>query len=273
MSSIPLTERLTMLAIITLAAILLLSPGCREPETTIQTAGGGKIDTESMVIARVGDTDIMLKDLIFSVPAFAYLQQNLIGSEIFSQEARKRGVYPTEEKIQEAYDKQIQGQGGEEGILKQFPPSIPRDVALKYFRNQYVLTQLLQQAIMEDEFVKKQGTPTEDQITQVWNEREQSFRTSIAAERKIAADQVTMDMARQQIEDQLKQQWLGQNGAKFMDDLTKSYPVENYLLQQYSTTQTEEVIVPEVGQRSAQPGEGGVSPQGTPPGQPGGQGN
>ena len=262
--------------VISLAAIVLLVVGCTEgKKSAAGSAGpGGSLPAE-MVVAKVGDSNITLGDLLFSFQVLAYLEQGVIEYQIYTQEARKRGVYPSAEKIDEAFKKGLEGQGGEENLMKQIPAKfagIPKELIMQEFRKGST-TQLLQQAIAEDIFIKEKGDPTQDEVNQMFTQMGDGLKGQVATEKGIKPEEVTVDMALPKIKEALKQRWMGENAQKFIEELVKSYQVKNYILDQIQATMKpvkEDVQVPEMPKSGADTEESIPSPDATPETKPGG---
>lgn len=224
---------------------MMFPVACTEPESARQGSVSDFAGLENFVIARVGETDIYLTDLLFSLPGFGYLHQGLITVAIYEEEAKARKVYPSNEKIMEFYNRMIEQQGGVEQFLMQFPPVIPKQAALKAMKQQS-LQQAVQQAILDDEYMKKHGAPTEEEVTQMWEERKENWKSVVSSRENVKPEEVTMEMARKDIEEAIKNQWMGMNASQFLENLTKNYPVENLMLNYYNSINPEDVKVPEI---------------------------
>jgi hypothetical protein len=264
------------IAVIVIATMALLVFGCSEtPKPAATDKTGAPTSTSpgqvpiDIVVGKVGDGDIKLGDLLYSAQVLAYFQQGIANNEIYTQEAKKRGVYPTPEKIDESFNKTLESQGGMEGLMKSLPPalkSIPQDLIMNEIRKQSVM-QLLQQAIVEDEYKKVKGEPTQAELDQMWTQQGDGLKGQIASENKIKPEEVTQEMALPKLKDAIKQKWMGENGQKLFEELTKSYTVQNYILDQYIKDHPvkEEAVVPTVGAP-----EGAVKLPGAPPASPSG---
>jgi hypothetical protein len=245
--------------------ILAFAPGCKETANEAAPTGGSTAGSNGntipidMPIVKVGDSDVKLGDLLFSAQTFWYLEQSLITNQVYFEEARKRGIYPTQADIDTKYLETMNQQGGEEQFLSSLPPSIPKALAIQDMKNN-AIKQIIQEALLKDEFNKQHGPITDTELNQLWTDRGESLRPSIASEKGIPPEQVTMEMARTQLEDQIRNQWYSQNAQKFLDDLVASYQVENYLREQYSATHPEDVVVPEVGEEPNSPLSGMIPP-------------
>jgi hypothetical protein len=229
-----------ILAIIALVSAIIFIVGCTstavKPTGEVKTAGKGQIPVNDVIVAKVGDAEINLGTVMYSLSMMAYLKQGVIMNAIYEQEAKKRGVYPTPEKIEEAFKKSIDSQGGEDKLMQSIPPTLadlPRPLILAEFRNQST-GRLVQTAILEDEFKKVHGENyTQEELDSTWNQASQSIKTQMATDKGITPEEVTMDMALPKIQELIRQKWMGENGQKFFDDLTKAYPVTNFLMDQY----------------------------------------
>jgi hypothetical protein len=253
---------LTAIAIIALVASVLLVAGCNgaKPQPikdSTPAPGASPAPSDNAPVAKVGDVEITYGDLLYTVDVIVYMKQKLINSSIFEQEAKKRGVYPTQDAIEAAYKKDMDAQGGEDKLLKGIPPTladIPKELFLKYFRNQSI-QQFLQKAILEDEFKKQHGDFKQEELDQVWTQETETLRNSIANEKGIKPEQVTEDMATAKLQESVKQKWMGQNAQKALESIMKSYTVDNYLLDQYLAAHPaakEEAQVPAIQKSDSQ---------------------
>jgi hypothetical protein len=105
---------------------------------------------------------------------------------------------------------------------------------------------MVTQALLDDEFAKQHGPITDQELNDLWATMPEQQKTQIATQQGIAPENMTMEMARPQLEQQIKGQWSNANGTKFIEDLKKSYQIENYVAQQYSTMFPEDIVVPVV---------------------------
>jgi len=226
-----------------LVAVIVVSCGQGNSNATDDSTNAPK--PADFVLAKVGDRTITLEDVLYFPDLYGTLGQNIIKREVMLQEAAKRGVTVSQVEIADTLDKNISSQGGWEQLFKTVPDFIPKSVVVYYFRNMTTVN-LYQSAILKDEFKKQHGEITFEELQEKWNANMKSLQQQYAYEHKeVAADDVTMDLVRDILENQIEQDWQGKNGQTFLDDLTKSYAVENYL-KDMAPPYPEDIKIPEI---------------------------
>ncbi len=244
------------------ALVVFLGAACKETPPS-GTAGGtaqaGECD--GMVIAKVGDVDLTLADLLQMPTIYMAVDDGMIMQELLRQEAARRGISLTQEEIQKGLDDFYAGRGGKEKFMESVPPSIPKSLVDGDIRRM-VISQALQKAILENAWEKDHGPVTDEEVDTIWNERGQMFIDQTAAELQIDPAQVTKEMAVDKVKDEIKNRWLMEQQTKLFENLKKTYNVRNLLRErlgeqeeieappatedttQTSGTQTEETVSP-----------------------------
>jgi hypothetical protein len=239
-------------AAIMLAVILTFFPGCKETSASASGPSSGHTIAADTVIAKVGDTDVKLGDLVFTAQTMWYFKDSMINRIIMFDEAKRRGIFPSDEDIDKKYKETLEQQGGEAMFFSQLPEWLPKRLVMDDMKNNAAM-QIIQEALIKDEFDKVHGPITDDELNNLWTEREASMRPSIASQKGIPPEEVTMDMARDQLTEQVRNNWYNENAQKFFDDLKNNTPVENYLQMQYSTIYPEDIVISEGGDESQIP--------------------
>jgi len=241
---------------------ILFAVGCRESATPEGSKDSGFPDLSKIVAAKVGDTDVMLSDLVFEYQTYTLFNQQIIGAAVIKEEVRKRGIYPTAEEQNKLFEDSLIQQGGREQFLKQFPPDFPPQIALDALTEQ-ALMGLLQQALLGNEYEAKHGAPTQEEINQSWEENKTVFQNTVVSENPgMKPEDVTIDLAMEQIKKQIKDKWVAHIVQTFFPDLIKSYQVTNYIADSYNATHPQEVEIPLVGSEQPSAGDTGDNPSG-----------
>ncbi len=223
-----------------LMIVLVLSGGaglgCMESKP-IETPS----DVGSMAIARVGDVELTMEDLISKPQLYSVIDDGLIMQEIIRQEAARRGIVIEQETIQGKVDEFYEMQGGYEVFMENMGNNMPLALIPEDVRV-FITNQEMQQAILNDVWATDHGPVSDEEITEYWSINESRLRMMIAGENEIEEAEVTMEMALEMIEEDLKNQWMSENAMTFFTDLRENSDVEFYLRDMLE--EREEVVVP-----------------------------
>jgi hypothetical protein len=222
-----ITITFTIIAMVVLSAATLLTVSSCTKDAS--GASGNDISlekSEDLSIARVGTTDLTLAEL-FKIPQlYQLIDERLIGNEILRQEVLKRGLTIDMDEVQKEIDNLVMMNGGMEQFLNNMNPAMPKAL-LPDDIHSYFVSNAMQKAIVEDEYDKTVGVPTEDTIDEEWDSNMDYWRNVYANENEVDdITTVTKDMAHAIIVRELKVRWVSENTGMIIAGLRDQYDVD-----------------------------------------------
>ncbi|MCK4719754.1 hypothetical protein KAU08_03800, partial [bacterium] len=109
------------------------------------------------------------------------------------------------------------------------PPSIPISLIPADLRKSF-LQQSYHKAIMEDRYDNEHGPSTDDELETQWLASPGMYESRMAGELGITPEEVTFEMAREKIEEDIRMQWQSERFQTLVEFLKESIEVEFYLL-------------------------------------------
>ncbi len=232
--------RLTFtLGLLLLVSGLILGSACVEPVRPYVLGA----ECDNFVLARVGEVDITLLDLLEKPQTFSLIQEGLITNEIIRQEAARRGVDVDMDFIQEQIDNMIAGYGTIDNFLEQVGSAMPSTLVLDDVRDYFVMQELKNQ-ILNHEWETTRTPIPETEIMYHWSESETMYKQVLSNEMGIDPEEVTLEIARERMKEDIKQAWIGENSLTFFLDLRLAVDYEFYLFD--ALNGREHVVVPEI---------------------------
>ncbi|MCX6646340.1 MAG: hypothetical protein NTY09_08285 [bacterium] len=250
--------------VLTLALVFVILAGIACKDTTPgQNADSGAATTgslenyENIVIASVGDKNFTLADLLKSPQLYMIIHDQMIVPEIIQQEALSRGLTADPQKIDTQINQIYEQAGGMQQFLdSNVPPTIPQELVPDDVRKT-IISQELQQLIVQDRYEKEHGASVDAEITAKWDESPDRYqRRYVEMNPSVVLTDVTLDMVRSLIDEDIKAQWINEHGATLAADLEANYTVKNFLLDAIlasiagSETEESAVEVPPVDENS-----------------------
>ena len=239
----------SLMAVSALTTLIIAGSACVQQPTTVsaEDAPNSLEQARGVVLATVNDTPITLGDMITTPMYFVLLHQTLVAPEVLRMKAAEMGVVVTTEEIQQKYDEYMDGVGGFDAFASTVPESAPRSL-LEEDLKKNLLQQLYIQRIMEIEFEREHGSYTDQEIQDEFDMNPRMYRNMVANEpdAEIAPEDVTSDMAREQIEENIKARWISNNTQEYLRNVTEEYDIRNYALD--FLEEPEDVVVPAVNE-------------------------
>ncbi len=203
---------------------VLTGASCTENQPAGETG-----DCKDMVLARVGEGNITLGDLLENPSFYGLVSEQLITRELLEQEALKRGITVDMDEVQQQVDDMIEQSGGWENLTSTIPQSIPISLIPADLRRS-ALQQSYHMAIMEDRYDNEHGPSTDDELETQWLAAPGMYEGRVAGELGITPEEVTFEMAREEIEEDIRMQWQSERFQTLVEFLKESIEVEFYLL-------------------------------------------
>jgi hypothetical protein len=147
----------------------------------------------------------------------------------------------------------VQSTGGLDTWLEKLPSFLPKVIMPEYIRTQASMN-LLSRAILNKAYETENGPVTDQAIQDVWNQYGDGIRQKIAQDTGIAAEQVTIDDAREDIIKNIKQQWISENAQDQMKGWRDNFTIVNYVLESVTSANAENIDA-EAGAESTAEGE------------------
>jgi hypothetical protein len=239
------------MAVSALTTLIIAGSACVQQPTTVSAVDNPtSLDqARGVVLATVNDTSITLGDMISTPMYFVLLHQTLVTPEALRMRAVELGVVVTTEEIQEKYDEYMDQIGGFDQFASTVPESAPRSL-LEQDLKKNLLQQLYLQEIMEIEFERQHGDYTDEEIQDEFDMNPRMYRNMVAnaPDAEIEPEDVTVDMAREQIEESIKSRWVSNNQQEYIRILAEDYNIRNYALD--FIEEQEDVVVPAVGENT-----------------------
>jgi hypothetical protein len=232
---------ITFVVIFTVMA--LASSGCSRPPA-------------EDIVAEVGGHVITSREFADFYQVRPMLDQ-MIWETIVVLECNKRGITLDKDKYEDAFNMFIEQRGGREATQEWLDTNgIRWDDILTYNKQQ-----VLQQQLIDNEI----GSPTEEEINQLWNEKGDRYRQSLSGQLGIPETEITKDDVRDQIITEWRNTKQSDVFTGLKEKLIKEYDVKNYFtkkgLEMTETYEekTEPVAVKKMDESAGEdhPGEGG----------------
>jgi hypothetical protein len=206
------------------------------------------INLDEVIIARVGETDMTLADLLEVPQLYGFIDEKLIKPEIVRQDAEHRNVDIDMEVVQKNINDSMKMGGGYERFIQNATDQgIPRvlidDDVRTYFAQQETLN-----ALVGLDYDTVHGPPSERQIREAWDRDAGYFQAKASDDLGISTTDVTFDIARPYILEKIKYDWVQPRIAEYLANLRQTWDIENYLIERINNM--DRVIVPAVTESS-----------------------
>jgi len=237
-----------LMAVSALTALILAGSACTRETTTVSAdTPSGLEEARDVVLATVGDTNITLGDYINAPSYYVVLHETFIKPELVKMKATELGITVTQEEVQEKYDEYVEESGGFEQFIQGLPPSAPASLLPDDLKRN-ISQQLYIQKILEREFDREHGPPTDQEIQDEFDMNVRMYQNMIAndPEYDVQPEEVTAEMATEQIKESIKNRWISNHAREYIDELVEEYSIENYALDLIG--EEEDVIVPAIGE-------------------------
>ena len=236
-----------LMAVAILGAFVFSGAACKQ--STSDTSGSAPAGIEAcqdVVIARVGDADITFGDLIQSPQYYLLFDQALVPRRVISLEAEKYGITADQSEVQARYDALMTERGGYDQFLAAVPPSIPRAIIPSDIRKS-IAQELIMDALIQKAFDEQHGPITDEEIQDEF-ELDKGMYQNLVTNRlpDVEAEDVTVEMARDDIVQTIRNRWIGNHRDQYFQDLIAQYNVENYAAGVVGEMETGETTVPPV---------------------------
>jgi hypothetical protein len=239
----------SLLAVSVLTTLIIAGSACVQQPTTVSADSSTSLDQSlDVVLATVNDSTITLGDLVSTPMYFVLLDQTLITPEVLRMKAADLGISVTPEEVQQRYNEAVEGAGGFDQLVANIPPSAPRSLLEEDIKKN-VRQQLYIEKIMEIEFERQHGTSfTEEEIQDEFDMNSGMYQNMVANEpgSEVQPEDVTADMAVEQIKSNLKSRWISNNTQEYLRNLMDESNIQNYALDLIE--EPEEVVVPPIGE-------------------------
>ncbi len=224
-----------------IATLLLVTAMACEADPSPSNSGGEKeiygLDSEfnRIVLARVGDTEITIADLLLKPQVFQTIRTDLITQEIIRQDAARRGMSVSEDEIQAKVDEFMEMNGGRDEFMAQLPQSMPDTLVSADIRFYMEIT-VLKEKIIEQLYEEEHGPITDEERNETWEENKIMFSGQLAAELSIDVEAVTIDHAMDKVEELIETKWKSEHVNDYFVDLEENFDFEFYLLDQIESS-------------------------------------
>ncbi len=200
--------RLTGITFVVIFTVMALaSSGCSRPPA-------------QDIVAEVGGHFITAQEFTNFYQVRPMLDQ-MIWEKIVVLECGKRGITLDKDKYESAFNMFIEQRGGREATQEWLDTNGIRWEDILTYNKQ----QVLQQQLIDNEI----GSPTEEEINQLWNEKGDRYRQSLSSQIGIPEAEITKDDVRDQIITEWRNTKQNDVFTGLKDRLLKEYDVKNYL--------------------------------------------
>lgn len=240
--------------VITLALVLSGGLACTNTQTR-PTPPSGSLDIqamENMVLVKVGNETVTVADILRSPMVYGLMHDQIILPLMVSQEAESRGIFISDEEVQEELDLWFEGAGGEDVFYQtQISPNWPK-VLVPDDIKKIITFQKLQQKIVEDQYDTDHGPATDEEIQQAWDRNPTSYKQRYVSENAgVAVEDVTLEMAWDMVTDDVRRLWIADHMSTLLEDLEQKYDIDNLILEAAQNGElggvvTESMLVPPV---------------------------
>lgn len=247
------------IAVIAISLYLFTGIACTDTPPNQQADSNPLGDIENfdnIILARVGDGEVTLTDLLMTPGVYVILHDQLIVAELVEQEAGNRGVVANQDDIELSLSMWYESMGGMEFFLEnQVPPAIPKSLVPFEIRKNHSIV-ALQHAVLGDRYDEEHGPVTDEEITEAWNLRPRVYQDRIATDEGLEMEDVTLEMAWDYIRESIRDTWISENMQTAVDDMKEHIVIDNYLFDAVINgdlgvpAMVEEVEIPPVDENS-----------------------